>query len=129
MSANKWAQSLARNAEPIMMVVCTLFMLTHAESEACDSDSDHYSILDKVTWRDFVGFGCAAVGLMVAAGGGIGGGGILVPIYILVMDFSPKKAIPLSNVSCRAIAHAGGSLLRVAGHDPGGFTLEHVPEQ
>lgn len=87
------------------MVVCTLFMLTHAESEACDSDSDHYSILDKVTWRDFVGFGCAAVGLMVAAGGGIGGGGILVPIYILVMDFSPKKAIPLSNVTI-----LGGSL-------------------
>jgi uncharacterized membrane protein YfcA len=36
---------------------------------------------------------------MVAAGGGIGGGGILVPIYILVMGFSPKHAIPLSNVT------------------------------
>lgn len=33
------------------------------------------------------------------AGGGIGGGGILVPIYILVMDFSPKHAIPLSNIT------------------------------
>jgi Predicted permeases len=36
---------------------------------------------------------------MVAAGGGIGGGGILVPIYILVMKFSPKHAIPLSNIT------------------------------
>jgi len=36
---------------------------------------------------------------MVAAGGGIGGGGILVPIYILVMGFSPKHAIPLSNIT------------------------------
>jgi hypothetical protein len=38
-------------------------------------------------------------GLMIAAGGGIGGGGILVPIYILVMGFSPKHAIPLSNIT------------------------------
>jgi len=36
---------------------------------------------------------------MVAAGGGIGGGGILVPIYILVMGFSTKNAIPLSNIT------------------------------
>ena len=27
------------------------------------------------------------------------GGGILVPIYILVMEFSPKHAIPLSNIT------------------------------
>merc|ERR1711957_226062 len=39
------------------------------------------------------------IGLMIAAGGGIGGGGILVPIYILVMRFSPKHAIPLSNIT------------------------------
>uniref|UniRef100_A0A7S4JJ89 Uncharacterized protein n=1 Tax=Odontella aurita TaxID=265563 RepID=A0A7S4JJ89_9STRA len=49
--------------------------------------------------NDFVGFFCATIGLMVAAGGGIGGGGILVPIYILVMGFSPKHAIPLSNIT------------------------------
>ena len=36
---------------------------------------------------------------MIAAGGGIGGGGVLVPIYILVMGFSPKHAIPLSNIT------------------------------
>jgi len=36
---------------------------------------------------------------MVAAGGGIGGGGILVPIYILILNFSPKHAIPLSNIT------------------------------
>jgi uncharacterized membrane protein YfcA len=37
--------------------------------------------------------------LIIAAGGGIGGGGILVPIYILVLGFSSKRAIPLSNVT------------------------------
>ena len=36
---------------------------------------------------------------MIAAGGGIGGIGILVPIYILVMGFSPKHTIPLSNIT------------------------------
>ena len=49
--------------------------------------------------NDYIGFSCAVIGLMVAAGGGIGGGGILVPIYILVMGFSPKHAIPLSNIT------------------------------
>ena len=36
-------------------------------------------------WRDLVGYGFAALSLFVAAGGGIGGGGILVPLYILVL--------------------------------------------
>ena len=49
--------------------------------------------------RDFWGFDLAILGLMIAAGGGIGGGGILVPIYILVLGFTPKHAIPLSNIT------------------------------
>jgi hypothetical protein len=48
---------------------------------------------------DYYGLFFAVVGLILAAGGGIGGGGILVPIYILVMGFSPKHAVPLSNVT------------------------------
>jgi uncharacterized membrane protein YfcA len=52
-----------------------------------------------LTNSDKLGFVFAVIGLMIAAGGGIGGGGILVPIYILVMGFSPKHAIPLSNIT------------------------------
>ena len=37
------------------------------------------------------------VGLMIAASGGIGGGGMLVPLLILVYGFHPKNAIALSN--------------------------------
>ena len=48
---------------------------------------------------DYVGLVFSVLGLLIAAGGGIGGGGILVPIFILVMHFSPKHAIPLSNVT------------------------------
>jgi uncharacterized membrane protein YfcA len=49
--------------------------------------------------RDVAGFVLAMLGLLIAAGGGIGGGGILVPIYILVWNFTPKHAIPLSNIT------------------------------
>ena len=49
--------------------------------------------------RDVAGFVFACGGLMIAAGGGIGGGGMLVPIYIIVLGFQPKYAIPLSNVT------------------------------
>jgi hypothetical protein len=49
--------------------------------------------------QDYIGFFCAVAGLMLAAGGGIGGGGILVPIYILIFDFPVKHAIPLASVT------------------------------
>jgi uncharacterized membrane protein YfcA len=37
------------------------------------------------------------LGLLIAASGGIGGGGILVPLYILIFEFRPKYAVALSN--------------------------------
>eukprot|EP01062_Namystynia_karyoxenos_P023444 TRINITY_DN1905_c0_g1_i1.p1 TRINITY_DN1905_c0_g1~~TRINITY_DN1905_c0_g1_i1.p1 ORF type:complete len:576 (+),score=180.82 TRINITY_DN1905_c0_g1_i1:71-1729(+) len=48
---------------------------------------------------DIAGFLCAIIGLLLASGGGIGGGGILVPTYILVFGFVDKHAIPLSNIT------------------------------
>jgi uncharacterized membrane protein YfcA len=47
--------------------------------------------------RDVWGTFLVSIGLLIAASGGIGGGGILVPLLILIYDFSPKYAIPLSN--------------------------------
>ena len=45
--------------------------------------------LHKSLWplgmRDFLGFGIATLGLFIAAGGGIGGGAILVPVYLIVL--------------------------------------------
>jgi len=62
------------------------------------NSSDHKTLLP-LNGSDIAGFILAAVGLLIAAGGGIGGGGILVPIYTLVLNFTPKNAIPLANVS------------------------------
>jgi uncharacterized membrane protein YfcA len=61
--------------------------------------SKHHKPLYPMDKTDITGFFFATLGLMIAAGGGIGGGGVLVPIYILIMRFSPKHAIPLSNIT------------------------------
>ena len=49
------------------------------------------------------------LGLLIAASGGIGGGGILVPLFILVFGFRPRYAIPLSNFSI-----LGSSIMNMA---------------
>lgn len=63
-----------------------------------------------LTYHDFIGFACAIFGLMIAAGGGIGGGGILVPIYVLLLDFPVKHAISLTSVTVLGGAMANNLL-------------------
>jgi len=59
---------------------------------------------------DYLGLFCSTIGLMIAAGGGVGGGGVLVPIFILVMRFKAKHAIPLSNITVLGGAFANAYL-------------------
>ena len=73
-------------------------LLYHAQRYLKQSIHKHKPLLP-LDNTDKVGFFFATIGLMIAAGGGIGGGGVLVPIYILIMRFSPKHAIPLSNIT------------------------------
>lgn len=56
----------------------------------------------------------ASLGLVVAASGGIGGGGILVPLFMLALEFKPKHAIALSNFTILegAIANTLANLRR-----------------
>lgn len=60
-------------------------------------DHHHHKDIFPLDTSDYVGTFLIIIGLMIAASGGIGGGGIIVPLLILVFGFSPKKAIPLSN--------------------------------
>lgn len=46
---------------------------------------------------DWYGTIAVTLGLLIAAAGGIGGGGILVPLYILIIEIRPKYAVALSN--------------------------------
>jgi len=48
---------------------------------------------------DIAGFAISGFLIMIAAGGGIGGGGVLVPTYIFILGFPPHLAIPLSNAT------------------------------
>lgn len=67
-----------------------------------------HKYLSPLNGRDVAGLIFASLGLIIAAGGGIGGGGMLVPIFIIVLGFKPKFAIPLSNVTV-----LGGAIVNV----------------
>jgi hypothetical protein len=49
--------------------------------------------------RDVAGATLGALALIAAALGGVGGGGILLPIYILILDFRVKQAVALANAT------------------------------
>lgn len=48
---------------------------------------------------DYAAASLGALALAAAALGGVGGGGILLPIYILVLDFNVKQAVALANAT------------------------------
>jgi hypothetical protein len=58
-----------------------------------------------LTRRDVIGFMFASLGATLGSSGGIGGGGLVVPCYIICIGMNPKQAIPLGSVTV-----LGGSL-------------------
>ena len=62
-----------------------------------EDNHHHHKPIFPLDTSDYIGTFLIIIGLMIAASGGIGGGGIIVPLLILVFGFSPKRAIPLSN--------------------------------
>ncbi|KAJ0393896.1 hypothetical protein P43SY_003549 [Pythium insidiosum] len=56
-------------------------------------------LFDPFTWSDVVASGLAFVSTALGSGCGVGGGGLLVPAFILVIGLSPKHAIPLSKAT------------------------------
>lgn len=53
--------------------------------DAWNGEKGEHKPLWPLDWRDVVTFVIAALALFIAAGGGIGGGGVLVPLFILVL--------------------------------------------
>lgn len=76
-------------------------------------DDDFYAYIEDpippsllpLTSRQIVGFMLASFGVVLGSSGGIGGGGIVVPVYIIAIGMSPREAIPLGSVTV-----LGGSL-------------------
>jgi uncharacterized membrane protein YfcA len=60
--------------------------------------------------NDYVGTFLIMLAMIIAASGGIGGGGMVVPLVILVYGFSPREAIPLANFTILGSALANISL-------------------
>jgi len=62
---------------------------------------------DWETWRIVLGAIAVTIGATGAAGGGIGGGGLYVPLLMIVIGFDAKEAVPVSQgcIVGAAIAH------------------------
>lgn len=73
-------------------------LLGQQPATKASAEATHKPLLPLDT-RDYVTAAVAAIGLIIAAAGGIGGGGILVPLYIIVARFDAKAAVALSNVT------------------------------
>lgn len=74
----------------------TMFGVPAAESAVI---GDVERELDLTSPMNIIGMIVTMIAVMIAAGGGIGGGGVLVPTYIFILGFEPKIAIPLSTIT------------------------------
>jgi uncharacterized membrane protein YfcA len=92
--------------------ICYDRKLFHSTPETGDHD-DHYPFL----WNDIVGTIVFFLTAGVATACGVGGGGIYVPMGILLMRFPPKAASGLSQASIFG-ASLGGILVNIRKHHP-----------
>lgn len=70
-------------------------------------DTIEERLLFPMTVSDLAGMVCTALSIILSVGGGIGPGAILVAVNIIVMDFPPKVAIPLSIVTNLGVSTVG----------------------
>mmetsp|Transcript_21760 Transcript_21760/g.34899 ORF Transcript_21760/g.34899 Transcript_21760/m.34899 type:complete len:501 (-) Transcript_21760:82-1584(-) len=73
------------------------------------TDSPHKSLFP-LTWREYVAVVLVFCGSFVSAGSGIGGGGIFISIFILLLGFTITQAVPLGNATVLGGAIANASL-------------------
>jgi hypothetical protein len=95
---------------------------------SADVQQDHNARLDELTGNEVTGVLLAALAVFVAAGGGTGGGGVLDPIYILIMGLDTKVTTRFQYNSRRFSNRKGWDLTPNAWMDPhvdGDPSLEH----
>ena len=64
-----------------------------------DTDDDAHKPLLPLRARDYLGLLASALAILLASGSGIGGGGLLVPIFLLVLGFGTRDSVALSNLT------------------------------
>ena len=92
---------------------------------AADNDDGHKPLLP-LGARDYIGLLAAALAILLASGSGIGGGGLLVPVFLLVLGFGTRDSVALSNLTIVGSAlEARGPATDRLGYHPGDGA-EHV---
>jgi hypothetical protein len=84
------------------LVIVSIFYFAFANEidpsiETLSLPNFNHKSLFPLDFYDYLGIVLISLGLLIAASGGIGGGGIVVPLLILVLGFQPKHAVALSN--------------------------------
>lgn len=74
-------------------------MLIFISTQAAEEEIPDIHRKIEPTFQNILGFVLVSIFVIISSGGGIGGGGILVPTYIFVFNFSPKVAIPLASTT------------------------------
>lgn len=68
------------------------------ELNVCTKNKCKHKSFFPATSREIVGLLCIVVGSALSNAGGIGGGGLLIPILILILKFETHEAIPISKL-------------------------------
>lgn len=117
--SDSYLTSLCYRMNKLSMVLCTAYFAAALLFLEFPSDSgyhgrfllseSHQTVLDDEATTNamffsgrpiyIVGLITAFIGIMLSAGGGIGGGGLLVPIFVLIFRLPIKHAVGLSNVT------------------------------
>eukprot|EP00884_Botryococcus_braunii_P020922 jgi/Botrbrau1/7513/Bobra.0019s0004.1 len=62
-------------------------------------DAVDHKPLWPLNWRDILNVMFAAISAFIAASAGLGGGGVLVPLFLLILGFKTHVAVALSNIT------------------------------
>jgi uncharacterized membrane protein YfcA len=72
--------------------------MTEFSAQMCFESKCTHKNLIPITWGDILCTLLVMIGSALCAGSGIGGGGIFVPVLMLVSSFTAKESVPLSKV-------------------------------
>lgn len=83
---------------------------TNAHDDVCNNNGfcSLAGFFDPFSVTDFLATLVILLGAMIAAGGGLGGGGIFIPVYILILGMSTASAAALSQATI-----FGGSIVNL----------------